>query len=88
MSFDLFVICPKFDREVAERFNKLERPGLPTGLSIVAEQGAQDRTFWAIHQNGEQWLELNIRRNEGHGTSRQPADIGADWIEIHIPSRG
>ncbi len=88
MSFDLFVICPSIDREVAARFNELERPGLPLGLSIDLEQCADDSRFWTINQNGEEWAELYINRDASRAYPHRPADIDAGWVEIHLPSRG
>ncbi|MGH8050843.1 MAG: hypothetical protein ACREPB_09320 [Arenimonas sp.] len=88
MSFDLFVIAPKIDREVAEKFNAFKHPGLPEGLSIDLEQCQDDANFWTIKQNGEEWAELHIDRAAKHDYSHLPADIAADWVEVHIPSRG
>lgn len=88
MSFDLFVIAPKIDREVAERFNQLKHPGLPEGLSIDLGQCQDERNFLTINQDGEEWAELHIHRAAKHDYRQRPADIATDWIEIHIPSRG
>ncbi len=87
MSFDLFIICPRFDRAVAERFNEFECPGFPPGLSIDLEQCASDSTFWTINQDDEEWVELHIDRNASNDYAHKPANIDG-WIEIHVPSHG
>lgn len=88
MSFDLFVIAPRADRGTAERFNGLIHPDLPQGLRIDPEQCSDDSTFWAMTQNGEEWLELYIDRDEAQDSPHRPEAITSDWIEIHVPSHG
>lgn len=88
MSFDLFVIAPNVDRGTAERFNGFTHPDLPQGLSIDLEQCSDGSTFWAMTQDGEEWLELFIDRATKQDSPHKPDTIAADWIEIHVPSHG
>lgn len=88
MSFDLFVICPAFDRAAAEGFNRLVRPGLPEGLSMDLEQFSDDDSVWIVEQDGEEWAELQVDCVASCGQSQRPTEIAAGWTEIHVASRG
>lgn len=88
MSFDLSVIAPNVDRGIAERFNRFTHPDLPQGLNIDPAQCSDDGNFWTMTMDGEEWLELYIDRTATQDSPNRPAEIAANWIEIHVPSRG
>lgn len=88
MSFDLFVLCPSFDQAAVDRFNACRRPGLPAGLVLELQRGADGRTFGTISQDGDEWADLYVEPIAAGNHGNRPAGVGDDWIEVHLPSRG
>lgn len=88
MSFDLFILCPRLDRGVIERFNQARVPGLPEGLSIDAAAITADSAFWVIRKDGEEWGELYLGKNQFMDEPARPPEVTAEWVQMHFPSRG
>jgi hypothetical protein len=88
MSFDLFILCPRLDPSVAERFNAIRLAGLPEGLRIDPATCITDSSCILIEENGEEWGELYPEHNQWASEPNCPRSITSEWRELHFPSRG